>query len=192
MFKKISLAAVVALSAALPMAAQAESNVSTGAASPLSASAKLDFRITIPRFVFLQVGTGTFLANNTAVDEIAFAPAVAAVGGGSVAGTGGNLGGGAVTVRVIGNAGSMTLGATGPANLTTAGGSTIPWTQITVAATGSAPTHPTINGASVALPAAAGVVNTASTGVWTYSYANTTTPAAGDYIGRVTYTASAP
>ena len=193
MFKKISLAAVVALSAALPMAAQAESNVTTGAGA-INATARVNFSVTIPRFVFLQVGTGTLLAANSTINTIAFTPAVAVIGNSvaqaATAGSG-DLGNGQVSVRVIGNAGPMTLGAIGPANLTS-GTDTIPWTQITVAATGSAPTHPTINGATVALPATSGVVNTASTGVWTYSYANSITPAAGVYTGQVIYTASAP
>jgi hypothetical protein len=100
----------------------------------------------------------------------------------------GNLGNGSVTVRVLGNAGPMTLAATGPANLTS-GTDTIPWTQITTAVTGGA-THPTINGANAAYPATAGVVNV--NGTWTYSYANSITPAAGVYTGQVLYTASAP
>jgi hypothetical protein len=193
MFKKISLAAVVALSAALPMAAQAESAVTTGPGSPISASAKVNFQITIPRFVFLQVGTGTLLANLGTVDNIVFAPAVAVVGDSTpVAGTGGNLTGGAVSVRVIGNAGSMTLAAVGTPNLTSSGGDTIPWTQITVVAAGGAPAHPTVGSGSVALPATGGVVNTPLAGQWTYSYANSITPAAGTYNGQITYTASAP
>ena len=190
MFKKISLAAVVALSAALPMAAQAESNVTTGAGA-INATARVNFSVTIPRFVFLQVGTGTLLAANSTIDTIAFTPAVAVIGNSAAqaatAGSG-NLGNGSVTVRVLGNAGPMTLAATGPANLTS-GTDTIPWTQITTAVTGGA-THPTINGANAAYPATAGVVNV--NGTWTYSYANSITPAAGVYTGQVLYTASAP
>lgn len=191
MFKKISLAAVVALSAALPMAAQAESNVTTGAGA-ISATARVNFQIQIPRFVFLQVGTGTTLAANSTVDLISFTPAVAAVGSGTAqaaTAASGNLGNGAVTVRVIGNAGAMTLAAVSGAPNLVSGTDTLPWSQILTAVTGGA-THPTINGASVAYPATAGVVNV--NGTWTYTYANTTTPAAGTYIGQVTYTASAP
>lgn len=44
--------------AAIPSAAHAESRFVTGAASPLTASANLDFTITIPKFVYVRIGTG--------------------------------------------------------------------------------------------------------------------------------------
>jgi len=175
---------------AFPLAAQAESNVTTGAGT-ISATARVTFNITIPRFIFLQVGTGTLLAANAAIDTIAFTPAVAVVGNSTpVAATAGsgNLGNGSVTVRIIGNAGNVTLGATGPANLTS-GSNTIPWTQIATAITGGA-THPTINGANATFTAIANVVNI--NGTWTYSYLNTLTPASGTYTGQVLYTATTP
>lgn len=189
-FNRAALAAAVATAVVLPMAAHAESNVTTGAApASLNATARVNFSVLIPRFIFLQVGTGTLLAANATIDTIAFAPAVAVVGNSTpVAGTGGNLTGGAVTVRIIGNAGNVTLAATGPANLTS-GSDTIPWTQISTAITGGA-THPTINGANATFTAASGVVNI--NGTWTYSYLNTITPAAGTYTGQVLYTATTP
>jgi hypothetical protein len=188
MLKKVTLAAAVAAAIAAPLAARAESNVSTGAGA-LSATARVNFSIVIPRFLFLQVGTGTLLAANATIDTISFAPAVAVVGNSTaVAGTGGNLTGGAVTARIIGNTGNVTLAATGPANLTS-GSDTIPWTQIATAVTGGV-THPTINGANATFTAASGVVNV--NGTWTYSYLNTITPAAGTYTGQVLYTATAP
>lgn len=175
---------------ALPLAAQAESNVTTGAGT-ISATARVTFNITIPRFIFLQVGTGTLLAANATINTIAFTPAVAVVGNSTpVAATAGSgdLGNGIVTVRVIGNAGNVTLGATGPANLTS-GSNTIPWTQIATAITGGA-THPTINGANATFTAVANVVNI--NGTWTYSYLNALTPASGTYTGQVLYTATTP
>lgn len=182
----------VAVALASPLAAHAESNVTTGAApASLSATARVNFSITIPRFIFLQVGTGTLLAANGTIDTIDFQPALNVVGNGtSVAATAGsgNNGNGNVTVRIIGNAGNVTLGATGPANLTS-GGNTIPWTQIATAISGGA-THPTINGANASFTAASNVVNV--NGSWTYTYLNTTTPAAGTYTGQVTYTATTP
>jgi hypothetical protein len=179
-------AAVAAL--VLPVTARAESDVTTGGGS-ITAQARVNFSITIPRFVFLQVGTGTLLANNTTIDTISFAPAVSVVGNGTaVAGTGGNLGAGGVTVRIIGNAGNVALTGTGPANLTS-GSNTIPWTQIATAITGGA-THPTINGAGANFTAAGGVVNI--NGTWVYSYLNTVTPASGTFTGQVQYTATTP
>lgn len=182
------LAAAVAI--ALPLAAQAESNVTTGTGS-ISATARVNFSITVPRFIFLQVGTGTPLAQNTTIDTIDFQPALAVVGNGTpVAATAGsgNLGNGGVTVRLIGNAGNVTLGATGPTNLTS-GSNSIPWNQISTAITGGA-THPVINGASAAFTAASNVVNI--NGTWVYSYLNAATPAGGTYTGQVTYTATTP
>lgn len=189
MLKKVTLAAAVAAAIAAPLAARAESNVTTGGGS-ISASARVNFSIVIPRFIFLQVGTGTLLAANGTIDTVSFAPAVAVVGDSTpVAGTGGNLTGGAVTVRVIGNAGNVTLAAVSGAPNLVSGTDTIPWTQIGTTIAGGA-THPTINGANATFTAASGVVNV--NGSWTYSYLNTITPAAGTYTGQVTYTATTP
>lgn len=188
--RKCALTSAVLTALAAPLAAQAESNVTTGAGT-ITATARVNFSVTIPRFIFLQVGTGTLLAANTTIDTISFTPAVAVVGNGTpVAATAGsgNLGNGGVTVRIIGNAGNVTLGATGPANLTS-GANTIPWTQISTAITGGA-THPTINGANATFTATASVVNI--TGTWIYSYLNTVTPASGTYTGQVLYTATTP
>lgn len=189
-FAKALQAGAAIAAAALPLTAFAESNVTTGGGT-ITATARVNFSIVIPRFLFLQVGTGTLLAANTTIDTISFTPAVAVVGNGipvaATAGSG-NLGNGAVTARIIGNAGNVTLGATGPANLVS-GANTIPWTQIATAVTGGV-THPTINGANATFTAAANVVNV--NGTWTYSYLNTVTPASGTYTGQVLYTATSP
>ena len=67
----------------MPMLANAESNVVTGAGA-LSASARLDFRVTIPKVLFLQVGTGTSMATLATVNLIDFTVPAANVGDGSV------------------------------------------------------------------------------------------------------------
>ena len=100
----------------------------------------------------------------------------------------GNLGNGAVTVRVIGNNGDMTLRATGPATLTS-GTDTLAWTQIATAITGGA-THPPVGGAAVTYTAASKVVNV--NGTWTYTYLNAAPIASGTYTGQVLYTATTP
>lgn len=187
--KKLALAASAVIAAVAPLSVQAESNLATGGGA-LSASARVNFSIVIPRFLFLQVGTGTLLANVGTIDTISFAPAVGAIGNATpVAGTGGNLTGGAVTVRILGNTGAVTLGAIGTTALNNGSGDTIPWTQIGTAVTGGA-THPAIDGATVPFPATGNVVNVA--GTWTYTYLNTITPAAGTFTGQVTYTATSP
>src|SRR5258708_11385055 len=65
---------------AVPLMASAESSFQTGAAtaSP-GATAHVDFQITIPKILYLRVGTGSSYttgnyANNAAVDQITFSP----------------------------------------------------------------------------------------------------------------------
>ncbi|NDZ14416.1 hypothetical protein C7T35_26880 [Variovorax sp. WS11] len=212
--KKLLL--VTALAAIAPLAAQAESNFVTGTGA-LSASAKLDFVITIPKVLFLQVGTGTSNANNTTVNDITFAVPAGNVGNGTaVAGTGGDLAGGGVTVRVLGNSGTVSLGntVTGPLSSGTAGNPTVPWSDIVVTAgalatattgfTNAAIVHPAFNTAAAGGASATPTTLAASGGLvrregsWTFAYANTATLPAGTYgntvanNGTVTYTATAP
>lgn len=186
-----------ALLAATPLVAQAESQFVSGAGN---ASAKLDFQITVPRILFLRVG-----ANSAAVDLISFSPAAATLGSGSVvAGTGGDLTGGAVSAQVRGNNGTITLIATTVGALSNGAGDSIPYSQIVT--TPTALTSATVldapvlaNGASAAVavtPASGKVVDRDAR--WTFSYANTAIVAPGTYGGvntnnsRVTYTASMP
>lgn len=185
----LASAVAAALALAAPFAANAESNITTGAGANITATARVDFSVVIPKFVFLQVGTGTLLAANGTIDSILFTVPAGSVGNGTaVSGTGGNLTAGAVTVRVIGNNGNMTLGATAGANLLS-GTDTIPWTQVSTAVTGGA-THPPINGAAVTFTATNKVVNI--NGTWTYTYLNAATVASGTYTGQVLYTATTP
>jgi hypothetical protein len=70
---------LLTMTAAAPLLCHAESNFLTGAASPLTATAHVDFQITIPKFIFLRVGTGTGTAAggwgvNGNIDLITFAP----------------------------------------------------------------------------------------------------------------------
>src|SRR5687768_5442091 len=57
-------AALAALLGLVPVLAHAESNVSTGAGSPLTANARLDFQIVAPKILYLRVGNGADLAAN--------------------------------------------------------------------------------------------------------------------------------
>lgn len=193
------LAAAFALGAGQ---ARAESNIVTTG----TATARLNFQITIPRYLFLQVGTGTSLGNNTAIDLIDFAPTAAQVGSGTpLAGTGGDLTAGAVTARVLGNGFGSTavnLTATTPGALSNGAGGTIPWSEIVLA---SAPTAITVvpaaasvlphpgttaipfanSGATTAsLTPVAGVINQAAR--WTFQYKNSTVPPSGTYGGTTT------
>ena len=181
----------VAAAVTLPLSVHAESNITTGGGANITATARVNFSVVIPKFVFLQVGTGTFMAANATIDTITFSVPAASVGNGTpvtaTAGSG-NLGNGGVTVRVIGNNGNMTLGATGPANLVS-GTDTMPWTEVATAITGGA-THPTINGANATFTATNKVVNV--NGTWVYSFLNTAPRASGTYTGQVLYTATTP
>lgn len=188
--------------AALPSLVLAESDFVVGAGT---ASAKLDFQITIPRVLFLQVGTGTFGVDNTTVDLIEFAPTAADVinAASPISGTGGNLTGGAVTARLFGNAGAITLTSQTSGALNNGGADSISWSEIstTVAAISGTLPHPTLadTGAPSVNPAITNgtkVTNLHSS--WTYAYSNPAAAAAGTYggvninNGRVTYTAAMP
>ena len=193
----------IATSAAVvtPMLASAESNFTTGAGTPLTATAKVDFTIIIPKFVSLQVGTAG--AGN--IDLITFTVPAASVGAGGagIAGTGGDLTNGVVTAKVTGNNGQVTLTSTSTGALTNATADTIAFTQITTTAaintSATALAAPVLaNGVSAnVLPTLAGKI-TNQDAKWTYKYSNSAVVAAGTYggvnvnNGRVTYTASRP
>jgi len=205
--------ALLAATAVAPMLAHAESSTTTGAGA-LNVTAHVDFQITIPKLVFLRVGTGTGAlvgggyANNATVDQITWAPTPATVGTGVMAGTGGDLTGGVETAAVYANGnGNVTLSCTttGPLN-DGAAGDTISYSTITTATA-------TLTSA-VALPVCV-LADAATNNVviapvakvvsrdakWTYTYSNATIPPAGTYggggaantgAGRVTYTAAIP
>jgi hypothetical protein len=203
-----SVAALVA--ASVPMLAQAESATVSAATGALTTNARLDFRITVPKVLFLRVGTGGLYgaAASTTVDLIDFTVPAANLGDASViAGTGGDLGAGAVTALLRSNAGNVTLTANTLGALSNgAAGDTIPWTQIAVASANlAAPAFANTLPHSVALPATGATANFAPAAVakvtnvgsqWTYTYLNAATVPAGTYggvntnNGRVTYTAS--
>jgi hypothetical protein len=91
---------------------------------------------------------------------------------------------------------SATLSVTSPASLTTAGGDSIPFSQIgwTVSAPGSPNPNVipagTFNGGQQTLATVA--ANTYIENCHSFSYANSALPAAGTYNGRVTYTMTSP
>jgi hypothetical protein len=194
----LAIALGAGLAAALPANAE---TVSTNGPGALSAPAHLDFSIVIPRFLSFRVGTV-----GATIDQITFTVPAANVGDAtSIAGTGGDAGGGtAANVSVIGNGGQITItptnnsGGTGLQHATLA--DTINYSQITTsssdAANPNAPTLSNAGGTAVTPALNAGNVTNRSA-VWTYGYANTTVPSAGTYGtsakgGRVTYTASMP
>ncbi len=198
MKKALLLKTVLAVAMATPLLASAESQLVTGAGS---ATARLDFRVIVPRVLFLAVGTGAAaFANNSTIDTVTFdyTSNPAAVGGGAAA-TAGTITGNVVPVRVVGNNGQVTLAASTTGALTNATADTIPWSQITATSSLAALPSPVIpnTGAGTAsnVTLSSGTRITDRTADWTFSYANSAIVAPGTYgttNGRVTYTAAMP
>lgn len=193
--------------AAIPTGAYAESKFVTGTGTPLSASANLDFTITIPKFVYVRIGTGTNAANNTTVDNLVYNVPAANVGDSTpISGTGGDLTGGKVTARVIGNNGTIAFSSTTLGAMNNGiSGDTISWSQMNVAvATNTSATalsHPSLvdgSTTSINLTPNIGTKVTALDAQWTFTYKNDNVVPAGTYggvntqNGRVTYAVSMP
>ena len=191
---RLTKTVLAAALAAIPMMAAAESDLNA-AAGALTANARLDFRITIPRFLYLAVGTSTALADNTTVDRVDFNVPLASLGTGAFAPTSATGAGHPVPVRLIGNGGAIGLVSTTTTAGLVSGTDTIAWTTITGVGTGGI-THPNFinNGtsASQAIAATSGTKVTDRTGTFTYSYSNAAIVPDGTYNGQVTYTASMP
>ena len=204
-----ALKSALALAVAVPLLAHAESNIASGnGAASISATAHLDFQVTIPKVLFLQVGAGTPMAANGTVNQIAFTVPAANVGDGSViaasAGSG-DLGNGQVTAKVVGNNGAIALSSSTAGPLGNGAGDTISFADIATAVaanTSATPlAHPTLaDGATttVNLSPLTGSKVVSQDARWTYTYRNTAVAAPGTYGGvnaqnsRVTYTASMP
>lgn len=199
MKKALLLQSALALAMATPLLASAESQLVTSAAG--SAVARLDFRVVVPRVLFLAVGTGSAaFATNTTIDTVSFDYTTnpAAVGGGATA-PAGVINGNVVAVRVVGNNGQVTLAASTSGALTNATADTIPWSEISATSSLAALPSPVIpnTGAGTAsnVTLSSGTKITDRTANWTFSYANTAVVAPGTYgttNGRVTYTAAMP
>ena len=195
-------AAALVAAAALPAGtARAESTFVNGAGT---ANARLNFQIVIPKFLYLQVGTGTYPTTVGTIDTLVFdmSSAIANVGSGTAqSGTGGDLANGAVTALVVGNnftAASYSFSATTTGALSNGAGNTISWSEIQLAA-GSpsaivvvpAATAVLQHPGTVAAPFADGAATTVSlapvskvinqAAKWTFQYKNTNVPASGTY-----------
>jgi len=199
--KALLLKTSLALAVAAPLMASAESQlVSSG-----NAAASLDFRVIIPRVLFLGVGAGAAespaaLTPNGGVNLVTFDYTTnpAAVGTGAAASV---ITGAIVPVRVVGNNGQIRLTATTTGDLSNGDGDVIPWSQIT--ATTSLPQLPSPAIPSTGIGATSdvtlsGVKVTDRFANWTFSYANTAVVPSGTYgatvanNSRVTYTAAMP
>ncbi|MBT9463762.1 MAG: hypothetical protein IV113_07020 [Hydrogenophaga sp.] len=191
------LKTTLALALATPLLASAESQLIVGGTA--SAVARLDFRVVVPRVLFLGVGAGAgSLADNATIDTVTFDYTTnpAAVGTGAAAGA---ITGNVVPVRVVGNNGQVSLAASTTGALTNLAGDTIPWSEITATTSLAALPSPIIpnTGAGTArdVTLSSGTKVTDRAANWTFSYANTAVVAPGTYgttNGRVTYTAAMP
>lgn len=189
----------LAVAVAFPMMASAESNFVTGAATTTpGAQARLDFSVTIPKVLYLQVGTGTYFTNVATVNGVTFTVPAANVGdSGAIAGSA------SVPVRVVGNNGNITLNATTAGALGNGSGDTISFTQIVGSSDNASLAHPAafVDGgtsANVTVTPNIGTKVTDRTANWSFNYSNTAVVPPGTYGGvnannsRVTYTATMP
>ncbi|HRE13181.1 MAG TPA: hypothetical protein PLD37_03185 [Usitatibacteraceae bacterium] len=189
----------LAVAVAFPMMASAESNFVTGAATTTpGAQARLDFQVTIPKVLYLQVGTGTYFTNVATVNGVTFTVPAANVGdSGAIAGSA------SVAVRVVGNNGNITLNATTLGALGNGSGDTISYTQIVGSSDNANLAHPAafVDGgtsANVTVTPNIGSKVTDRTANWSFNYSNTAVVPPGTYGGvnannsRVTYTATMP
>jgi len=183
--KSLLLSSAAALALGTPLLASAESQLTVGTGN---ASARLDFRVIIPRVLFLGVGTGSAtLANNNTIDRLTF----------DYSGTPADIGSGtasaaqSVAVRVLGNNGAISLAAAGSGSGLTNGTDVIPWSQIVASSSDTTNLNvPAVGG--TAAPALSSGKVTNRTASWSYSYANSAVVAPGTYDGQITYTASMP
>ncbi len=190
---------VLLATSGLPGTLMAESN-SVNGATPLSAAARLDFQINIPGILRFRVGSdaGT-------IDLVQFTPTAANLGDDSdIAGAGGDLSGGEVTVDLFSNAGQITITPTnsGTAGLENGLGDTISYDEIITTSSDDAvlpvPVLSDAGGTTSQPPPTSGLRVTNLTESWTYSYDNTAVYPEGTYGGintqggRVTYTAASP
>jgi len=194
---KIALVVLASLGAAASQMAQAQS-VSCTTASCTTAGIGVVFNITIPGVLRFQVGdtsagtapvvnwtttvTSANIGDSIAQDPNSITnPGTGATGNQVVYSLVSNWGGTNVTVAAAAttpNGPTCTVGA--------CAGTFIPWAQILLGNTGSL-SNPAPGGSTTAAYSGS-TIN--MTGFWTYQYANTTVPLAGDYAGTVTYTAA--
>ncbi|MGD2076448.1 MAG: hypothetical protein PVG38_16230 [Gammaproteobacteria bacterium] len=187
--EKLLVSGVVAALGIVPLTALAESSSATGGGN-MSASARLNLRVTIPAFLYFQVGTV-----GATVDQILFAPTQNEVGSGTpISGSGGDAAGGSgANVVVRSNSGQITITESNDAGIGGLGsGGAISLSEISVTSDNGALGAPTLSdtGGNTSSPTPNNGSVTDRTAVWTYTYDNNTTPASGTYDAQITYTAA--
>ena len=183
-----------------PNCAIAGSSFATSDATPITASASLDFTIIVPKFVFLRVGTGADMSESTTIDNLVFAVPPDRIGDGSEV----PAMSGQIIARVMGNNGSITLSSSTSGPMNNREGDTISYSEIAVTVapetTGIALAHPPLldgTANSINLPTTSGNI-TKLDARWTFTYLNRHAVPAGTYggigqrNGRVNYSVSIP
>lgn len=193
--RKFLLAAGVAAALAAFGSTTGAEEVNVGGSG--DADARLDFQVNVPGVLRFRVGS-----TGSTIDEIVFDPTASDLetDNTSVAGSGGDQTGGAVTVEVFSNRGQVTIaenndgGGTGLSSTTTSDNISYSRIDTTSSDSGNLPA-PTLSdsGGNTAQPALSGSNFTDRSATWTYTFdASNLDVAPGTYEGRVTYTASAP
>ncbi|RZL57249.1 MAG: hypothetical protein EOP70_04250 [Variovorax sp.] len=201
------LCAVFVFWPGLPGVGVARAEEVVDASAPYAASARLDFRLTIDKFIYLRLGNA-----GSGIDTVAFAlvPSIPPVPTPPVAGNGvavpWNGGapafgvvatGAAVGVEVRSNAGAVSLRTVVAAPLSS-GVDTIPVTDVGIVSDNPdlpAPPMPASGSGTGAAVAVAGSSQqnlvTERTATWTFTLSAVGRPA-GVYTGQIAFTASAP
>lgn len=182
----LALTGVAALGLIAMTPAVAESDFTTGAGA-ISANARVDFEINVPRFIRFQVGS-----TGATIDEVVFDVAAANVGDGTDVAATSN---GTLAVDLLGNVGTISLDATTSGPLTN-GSDNISWAEILASSSNADLDVPVIidggTGAAEAITANVGTSVVNRTADWTFQYSNSDLIGAGTYTGQVTFTASNP
>lgn len=198
LLKKAVLAVAVGSALGMSGAVFAETGQTVGAGT-ISATARHDFQVIIPRFITFTVGVAGAGFSLVDCDLSAVAPALIGAGADQAC-AGGSAGGGVSDVTVRSNAGPINIVATNTGDLTN-GVDTMPWSEILTASSDVAnfPAPVLTSGgpspaANVLVSSGANVTN--RTVQWTYTFNNSALYASGTYggvnvnNGRVTYTAA--
>jgi hypothetical protein len=172
----------------------------------VSASARLDFNLSIGKFLFFRVGSGTFPSTSSTVDTVTFnaAPSIpASPGNGNSQSISWNGSAPAFTannatlpVEVRSNAGQISIRATASTPLSS-GTVTLPLSDIKITSSDSNLPAPLVPASGTG--AAVNVTGTSFANLiternanWTFSYLPSAPPTAGVYQGVITFTASSP
>ncbi|RYF74978.1 MAG: hypothetical protein EOO22_05865 [Comamonadaceae bacterium] len=195
-----------------PFAAGSDTATTAGLGNP--ATAQLRFAINIDKFLFLGVGGAPWPTESGVMSQLAFTMAPTVPGGpttptGPVNNANANWSGGAPTfavspaaglslpVEVRSNGGTVSLASNSTVLTSAVGGNTTPMGVTITSSNAGLPAPPVVsgsNGGPVSVtPTAFVPYVTTQTAIWTFKYVSPATPpAAGNYTGTITFTATIP